>query len=198
MSTISFKKEEIVFKPLTLDLWQDFTQLFEEHGPQNGCWCMYWRTSRAECQKSFGERNKRAFKAIIASGNIPGILAYHNGRAVAWCSIAPRQDYPVLGRSPTLKPVDDQPVWSIVCFFVSKPYRRKGMNEILIRGSIDYAKTNDARIVEAYPLREEASKQFPFERYMGVLTTFERLGFIEVLSRSKRRPILRFYINHQQ
>ena len=107
---------------------------------------------------------------------------------------SPREDYPVLGRSPTLKPVDNRPVWSIICFFVSKSYRRMGMTEILITAAIDYAKAIGAQIVEAYPLLAEASKEFPFERYMGVLPTFERLGFKEVLSRSVRRPILRFYI----
>jgi GNAT superfamily N-acetyltransferase len=182
------------FRPLTLQNWQDFEQLFEEHGPQNGCWCMYWRTSRVECQRDFGEGNKRAFKALIESGKVPGILAYREGKAIAWCSIAPREDYPVLGRSPTLRPVDEKPVWSIICFFVSKSYRRQGMTEIMIEAAIDYAKDTGANIVEAYPLRAEISKEFPFERYMGVLPTFIRLGFEEVLSRSERRPILRYFI----
>ena len=197
MDPTPFNINFFTFKPLTLQEWPDFTQLFEEHGPQNGCWCMYWRTSRAECQKGFGEGNKQAFKAIVESGKVPGILAYQQGKAVAWCSIAPRDDYPVLSRSPTLKPVDDRPVWSIICFFVSKSYRRMGMTEILITAAIDYAKKKGAEIVEAYPLRAEISKEFPFERYMGVLPTFERLGFKEVLSRSKRRPILRFFIEQQ-
>jgi hypothetical protein len=90
MPRILFSKIECTFKPLTLYEWQDFEQLFEEHGPQNGCWCMYWRTSRAECQRGFGEGNKRAIKAIVESGKVPGILAYQHGRAIAWCSIAPR------------------------------------------------------------------------------------------------------------
>jgi GNAT superfamily N-acetyltransferase len=155
---------------------------------------MYWRTIRAECQKGFGKGNQQAFKAILESGKVLGILAYQQKKAVAWCSIAPRDDYPVLSRSPTLKPVDDRPVWSIICFFVSKSYRRQGMTEILITATIDYAKIKGAEIVEAYPLRAEISKEFPFERYMGVLPTFEQLGFEEDLSRSERRPILRFYI----
>jgi hypothetical protein len=67
------------------------------------------------------------------------------------------------------------------------------MTEILIKAAIDYAREMGAEIVEAYPLRAEVSKEFPFERYMGVLPTFERLGFEEVLSRSERRPILRYY-----
>jgi GNAT superfamily N-acetyltransferase len=83
---------------------------------------------------------------------VPGILAYHQGKAVAWCSIAPREDYPVLRRSPNLKPVNDRPVWSIICFFVSKSYRRMGMTEILITAAIDYAKAIGAQIVEAYHL----------------------------------------------
>jgi hypothetical protein len=68
------------------------------------------------------------------------------------------------------------------------------MTEILIQAAIDYAKSKGAEIVEAYPLRAEVSRKFPFERYMGVLPTFERLGFVEVLSRSERRPTLRYYI----
>ncbi len=194
MVTDKIAENEFTFKPLSTQNWMDFTALFEEHGPQNGCWCMYWRTSRAECQKGFGEGNKKAFKAIVESGKVPGILAYQQGKAIAWCSIAPREDYPVLRRSPTLKPADDKAVWSIICFFISKSYRRQGMTEIMIEAAIDYAKDNGAEIVEAYPLREEASKNFPFERYMGVLPTFERLGFVEVLSRSERRPILRYFI----
>jgi hypothetical protein len=62
---------DFTFKPLNTKNWMDFTTLFEEHGPQNGCWCMYWRTSRTECQKNFGDGNKKAFKAIVESGKVP-------------------------------------------------------------------------------------------------------------------------------
>jgi GNAT superfamily N-acetyltransferase len=198
MPLSSFPKHELTFKPLTLREWQDFTQLFEEHGPQNGCWCMYWRTSRAECQRGFGEGNKRAFRAIIESGKVPGILAYDSGRPIAWCSIAPREDYPVLDRSRTLKRVDDEPVWSIACFFVSKGYRRRGITEVLIGAAIDYARRQGAEIVEAYPLRTQITKMLPYERYMGIQSTFERVGFKEVAMRSERRPILRYYIRDRR
>lgn len=184
----------LTFKALTAQEWGDFVQLFEEHGPQNGCWCMYWRTKRAECQRGFGEGNKRAFRAIVESGMVPGILAYRNRRAVAWCSIAPREDYPVLERSRTLKRVDDKPVWAIACFFVTKEYRRQGMTETLIRAAIGHAERMGAETVEAYPLRTRVTKLLPYERYMGIESTFRRVGFKEVASRSERRPILRYYI----
>ena len=31
------KKDNLIFKTLTVETWPDFVQLFEEHGPQNGC-----------------------------------------------------------------------------------------------------------------------------------------------------------------
>ena len=100
----------------------------------------------------------------------------------------------MLERSRTLKRMDDSPVWSIVCFFVSKPYRRRGLTELLIAAAVEYAAAWGARIVEAYPLRTDITKLLPYERYMGIQSTFERAGFAEVARRSDRRPIMRRYI----
>ncbi len=191
----SLARDALTFKPLTSGEWPDFTRLFEEHGIQNGCWCMYWRVARAACHHGFGDENKRAFQAIVDSGRVPGILAYLREQPAAWCSIAPRSDFPVLERSRTLKPIDNLPVWSITCFFISKPFRRQGMTEIMIQAAVQYASEQGARIIEAYPLRTEITKLLPYERYMGIQSTFERNGFVEIASRSERRPILRFYIN---
>jgi GNAT superfamily N-acetyltransferase len=186
--------ERLVYKPLTPAEWPDFVQLFQEHGIQNGCWCMYWRIRREDCHHQYGEGNKQAFKAIVDSGSVPGILAYLDGQPVGWCSVAPREHFAVLDRSPTLKRVDDQPVWAITCFFVSAPYRRLGMTESLIQAAIRYAVGQGARVIEAYPLRTEITKLLPYERFMGIESTFERLGFQVVARRSDRRPVMRLEI----
>jgi GNAT superfamily N-acetyltransferase len=186
-------KDQLTFKPLTDTEWLDFLTLFEEHGPQQGCWCMYWRLKRAECQRQFGEGNKLAFKKIIDSGKVPGILAYLDGQPVGWCSIAPREEFSVLDRSPTLKRIDDLPVWALVCFFVARAYRRRGMTGLLIQAGIEYAKGRGAKIIEAYPLRTEITKYLPYERFMGIESTFERAGFKVVTHRSDRRPVMRHY-----
>jgi len=167
MRTETFNLDSLAYKPLTTAEWPDFVKLFEEHGIQDGCWCMYWRVKRADCQRHYGEGNKLAFKEIVDTGNIPGILAYLDRQPVGWCSIAPRETHLALERSPTLKRVDQQPVWSIVCFFVSKPYRRLGMTKQMIRAAIQYAYRNGAKIIEAYPLRTELTKMLPYERFMG-------------------------------
>ena len=51
---------------------------------------------------------------------IPGLIGYLDGRPVGWISLGPREDYAKLKRSPVMKPVDDKPVWSIVCFYVDR------------------------------------------------------------------------------
>jgi GNAT superfamily N-acetyltransferase len=187
-------QEQLTIKPLTHQEWPDFVQLFEEHGIQNGCWCMYWRGKRADCHRLFGEGNKQAFKKIVDGGSVPGILAYLDRQPVGWCSIAPRQEFTVLERSPTLKRVDDQPVWAIVCFFVSKPYRQKGLTSTLIKEAIKYARDHGGKIVEAYPLKTEITKMLPYERFMGIESTFTRLGFQVVARRSDRRPVMRYFL----
>jgi len=116
---------KVKFEPLTRENWDDFETLFGERGACGGCWCMWWRLKRFEFEKNKGKRNKEAMKNIVNSGEIPGLLAYSNGKTVGWCSIAPRERYPSLERSRVLKRIDDKPVWSVVCFFIDKRYRSK-------------------------------------------------------------------------
>jgi GNAT superfamily N-acetyltransferase len=194
METAKLSPEEVTVRPVTLAEWPDVQALFDEPGPHRGCWCMYWRVRRADFQRQYGEPLRQAMEAILLAGRVPGLLVYHEGRPVGWCSVAPREEFTALGRSRTLKPVDSEPVWSIVCFFVTRPYRHRGLVDLLVTAAIAYARENGARIVEAYPLLPEKAAEQPYERYMGVQTTFARLGFREVARRSDRRPIMRYWI----
>lgn len=187
--------EELAFKPVTEREWPDLQALFAPPGVQHGCWCMYWRTTRAEFQRHYGEDNRLAMERIIASGKVPGILAYRQGEPVGWCSVAPREEFPVLDRSRTLKRIDEEPVWSIVCFFISRPYRRQGMTAALIDAAVQYARANGATVVEAYPLLPENSADPRYQLYTGVASTFARLGFREAARRSRIRPIMRRYLD---
>ena len=98
---------------------------------------MYWRLTRREFTKSQGEGNRRAMKAIVESGEVPGVLAYLDGEPVGWCSVAPRERFGSLERSPVLKRLDDKPVWSIVCLFVARGQRTKGITSTLISGAVE-------------------------------------------------------------
>jgi hypothetical protein len=111
---------KLKFFPLTPDRWSDFETLFGERGACGGCWCMLWRLKRSEFEQQKGEANRKAMQRMVKSKQVPGILAYSQKQPVAWCSMGPRQDFPALERSRILKKTDDEPVWSITCFFIEK------------------------------------------------------------------------------
>jgi GNAT superfamily N-acetyltransferase len=181
---------ELEFVPLTPKRWADFEELFGERG---GCWCMWWRLTRSEFMKQKGEGNRKAMKRIVDSGEVPGILTFVDGKVVGWCSVAPRKAYPTLERSRILKPVDDKPVWSIVCFFIAKPFRRKGISTKLLKAAIEHATKQGAGIVEGYPVEPDKAQPDAFV-YTGLSSAFRKAGFKEAARRSKTRPIMRYVL----
>lgn len=176
--------------PLTPGRWPDLEKLFGPRGACAGCWCMWWRLPRAAFTAGKGEGNRRGLQRYVGGGRVPGLLAYERGEPVGWVAIEPRQAYPRLGRSRTLAPVDDLPVWSLTCFFVARAHRGKGMTRALIDAAVRHARARGARAVEAYPvaLRKETGDAFV---YTGAASTFLDLGFEEVARRSPSRPIVR-------
>ncbi len=177
--------------PLTPPRWRDFETLFGAHGAYGGCWCMWWRSTRREFEKCKGEGNRRAMKAIVDSGKIPGLLAYLGTEPVGWCSVAPREEFSSLERSPVLKRLDDQPVWSIVCFYVAKGFRGQGIAEALIGGALDYVRSRGGSMVEAYPTPPKEHPLAPVSSYMGLPSMFIRAGFVECARPSRSKWVMR-------
>lgn len=184
----SFSKS-MEFHPLIPERWTELEKLFGKHGAAGGCWCMWWRQTRAEFSGQHGEPNRIAFKAIVESGIVPGLLAYSDGEPVGWCAVEPRESYPALARSRTLARVDDEPVWSVPCFYVARHFRGRGLMRDLLTAAINWAGRHGARIVEAYPL--EPKSNLHDSSIYTVMPVFREAGFVEVLRRSERQPIMR-------
>lgn len=181
--------------PLTAGRWADFEKLFGAHGAYGGCWCMWWRSTRREFEARKGEGNRLALKAIVDAGKVPGIMAYLGREPVGWCAVAPREEFSSLERSPVLKRLDDQPVWSIVCFYVAKGFRGQGVAEALIGGALDYAKTRGGAILEAYPTPPKTTPLAPVSSFMGLPAMFGRAGFVECARPSRSKIIMRCRID---
>jgi len=182
---------QLQFRPLTSDRWGDFETLFGARGACGGCWCMLWRLKRSEFEKQKGDKNKAALKAVVDSGEAPGILAYANGGAIGWCAVAPRETYPALDRSRVLKRIDDKPVWSIVCLFIAKEYRRKGVSVELLKAAAHYVRKRGVRLVEGYPVEPRKDAMPDVFAWTGVASAFLKAGFVECERRSETRPIMR-------
>jgi GNAT superfamily N-acetyltransferase len=155
---------------------------------------MWWKVKRSEFERQRGPGNKEAMKAIVASGEVPGILAYDDGRPVGWCAVAKREEYPVLDRSRILKRVDETPVYAITCFFVAKGYRQKGMMSKLLAAVISYVKEEGGKVVEGFPVEPRKETMPDTFAWTGFASAFEKAGFVEVLRRSETRPIMRYHI----
>jgi GNAT superfamily N-acetyltransferase len=184
--------------PVTAERWDDLQSLFGRNGACGGCWCMWWRLKRSEFDKRKGEANRRSLKKIVKSGAVPGLLAYWGTDPVGWCAVAPRESYPGLDRSRTLKPVDGQHVWSVTCFFIARPFRRRGVSLQLLRAAVDYAGAQGARIVEGYPVVPKKSGMPDVFAWTGLHSCFTAAGFHEVLRRSPSRPIMRHMIDSKR
>ena len=151
---------------------------------------MLWRLKRSEFEKQKGDQNKTAFKAVVDSGQAPGILAYANGSPIGWCAVAPRETYPALDRSRVLKRIDDKPVWPIVCLFIARPYRRKGVSVELLKAASEYIRHRDGKIVEGYPVEPRKDAMPDAFAWTGIASAFLEAGFVECERRSDSRPIM--------
>jgi GNAT superfamily N-acetyltransferase len=189
---------KLKFLPVTQDRWTDFETLFGERGACGGCWCMFWRLTRKQFESQKGEGNRRAMQAIVQAGQIPGILAFSRDNPVAWCSVAPRDQFPTLDRSRILKPLDNRPVWSISCFFIQKQYRRQGLSIRMIRAAVEHVKKQGGTLVEAYPVEPKKDKMPDAFAWTGLASAFVKAGFAECARRSATRPIMRFCIAHHK
>ncbi|CAN5166106.1 GNAT family N-acetyltransferase [soil metagenome] len=177
--------------PLTRDRWPDLVELFSRPGGSivRGCYCMYYRKA-GPTPPGAREANKKAMESLVASGYVPGLIAYQEGTPVGWISLSPREDYGRLKSSPVMKPVDDKPVWSIVCFYVDRRSRGQGVSGKLLTAAIDYARSRGARLLEAYPI-DKANRSHPDFMFFGAKSMYDRAGFREVARRTDTRPVVR-------
>jgi len=183
--------------PLTLDRFAALAALFEEGGDPRWCWCTYFRFRGRDWTNSTSAGNREALEGLADHELAPGLVAYVDDRAVGWVSLAPREDYERLAYSKVLAPVDDTPVWSIVCFVVGRRSRGQGVASALLHAAIDYARQHGATVLEAYPVETvQGSRITSANLYHGTLAMFERAGFQVVERRqhnatSPVRPIVR-------
>jgi GNAT superfamily N-acetyltransferase len=184
---------KLTVHPLTPARWRDFEKLFGKNGACAGCWCLWWRLPRKQWNEQKGAGNRRAMRTIVRGNRKPGLIAYADGEPVGWCALSPRECYPRLETSRLLSPVDDQPVWSVTCFFVAKEHRRRGITVALLKGAGAFAKKNGATILEGYP-SEPAKNQADVFVYTGLASAFRKAGFKEVARRSPTRPIFRMQL----
>lgn len=154
---------------------------------------MLWRRSAREMDVGKGDGNRKAMKELFDAGCGPGLVAMYGAEAVGWIQIDRRSAFRRLGTSRILKPVDDQEVWSVSCFYIDKRFRRQGLSYDMLTAATDWARKQGAAIVEGYPIDTPKEKYPSVYAWTGFVETFRKAGFNEVARRSATRPIMRKY-----
>ena len=141
--------------PATPERWADVVTLLGGNGDK-GCWCQAPRGRAAGFGKAAPGSRRHALRSQVEHDDPPpGLLAYVDGEVAGWCGFGPRPELPRLVHSRTIPAIDDQPVWSIVCFNVRVGYRRQGVASALLDGVVELARRSGAPGVEAYPIDPE-------------------------------------------
>jgi GNAT superfamily N-acetyltransferase len=191
---------EIDVYPVTAKRWADLEAFFGPSGGYANCWCVWWRVpakTYTQGVEQHGAPNRELLHRLTVQGRVPGLLAYSGGDPVGWVSLGPRPDFGRLARSPKLRPAgrpdddpDDPNVWSVVCFWIPRRHRGKGVATRLLDAAITRASRRGAAALEGYPIDTSGARRASAELFTGTIAMFEKAGFQEV-RRVGGRPVVR-------
>jgi hypothetical protein len=182
--------------PVTPDRVDDFAAVTNPNRRATHCWCLSHRLVAREVEELGGGDREEAFRALCARPNPPGVIGYADGEPVGWCSIGPRAENTRLTRSKLIRPLDDLPVWSIICVVIRGGHRKKGHTTPLIEGAVAYAAAKGAPAVESYPVdpgsgRIDLTMAFVGTRAMFAKAGFEVAGTTDALASKMPRIVMR-------
>lgn len=162
--------------PVTPDRFEDFADIVNRTRRTDACWCLSHRLRAAEISELGGGSREQAMRRLCEREHPPGVVTYRDGEPVGWCNIGPRAEITRLAGSRLIRPVDDLPVWSIVCVVVRAGRRRQGVTAPLIEGAVAFAASHGAPAVEAHPVDPPGRMDLTMA-FVGTRSMFERAGF---------------------
>lgn len=193
---MSHGNDPVSFRPLTIDLWDAFAELFGPQGACYGCWCTHFRLPPARRRLNDRIGNRDVMRERVEQGPPPGLLAFEGGRAIGWMQIGPRADVPEFnnqGRASAPLLADeaaDPAIWTISCFFLHRVARGRGLTHRLVAAGIDHARRNEARLLDACPMDQSKDRR-SIGLFVGSTRVFEKAGFRRVANRRPGRPLMR-------
>ncbi|WP_156727656.1 GNAT family N-acetyltransferase [Streptomyces apocyni] len=142
----------------------------------NVCWCLSYRIPSKLNNELRGPARGEYVAKLCRNQPPPGVLAYDGDTPVGWAAVAPRSDT-AFAHSRKIPHVDDLPVWSLWCIRVRPGHRKQGITHALIAGAVEFARSQGAPAIEAYPLDNGDAKVDTTMAYAGLRKNFERAGF---------------------
>lgn len=178
--------------------WDDVVSAFGSRGSKpNSCWCQRFRVHDEAT-------NEDALRREVIGSAVPiGLLAYDDGRPVAWTSVAPRRTLPgVMGNRAIGRLLDDDDDgWWVTCLNIQRASRGSGIGVALLLAAVEHARSQDASVVDGHPVDVAMSKNRPSPSalFTGTVSIFRTAGFHEVGRTHPSRPVMRIELrSHAQ
>jgi GNAT superfamily N-acetyltransferase len=184
----------ITVRPVTEALFDDVQTVFGTRGQAASCQCQAYRLGWHGQHSPDVQGRRELLRDQVTEGH--GLLGYEDGDPVGWCSMAPRSDYPYLRKTTWNGRHEDRTdpgIWAVTCFVTRAGHRRAGVSRALAAATVDLARDQGARAVEAYPMKPAPGKDVAWgELHVGALSAFLAAGYRVVHTPSLRRAVVRF------
>ena len=180
----------MTFKAVSPQSWSGLEELFEARGGPSHCWCMLWRNVPSNMRGTRGAERRRVMKCamrdMVHQGSETGIVARIDDCPAGWVSVAPLESLrPMHGR--VEPPERSLNPWAIVCFYIARRFRGRGLMPKLMNEAVCHARARGALVIEAFPVDRDS----PSYRFMGYVDMFESAGFRDLGMAGSRRHVMR-------
>lgn len=193
--------EKLTVVPANEASWDDLAAIFGTSDPGR-CQCQRYKVLGWLWRDSTQPERTAMLRAQTACGDpdaeaTSGLVGYVDGEPAGWVAVEPRVAYAKLRTMPIPwkgrdEDRDDDGVWAVTCFVVRKGYRGRGMTYLLAEATVDYAREQGARALEAYPMIVAPGKVITWgELHVGARQVFEDAGFRQVSHPTLRRVVMR-------
>jgi GNAT superfamily N-acetyltransferase len=132
--------------PVSAEHWDSLSALFTASRGVDECWCM-WPLHPPRTFCSGRTRNRAALKSLIDAGRSPGLVALKGERAVGWCALGPRHEYPQYSATEQ----HGQTTWAIPCIYIDPTANREDVAGALIEAAAQRAIANHAAFLDGPP-----------------------------------------------
>ncbi len=187
--------------PVTADGWDRLEEFFGPSGAYAHCWCTWFRQRQKDFDvgaRDGGAGNHAFLRRLTTGGQVPGLMAEdESGDAVGWVSVGRREHFPRILRSTTLRPEPSdnlENVWAVVCFWVPRRDRGRGVAGALLGGAVRHAASNGAAVIEGYPVDTALRSPGASGLFPGTLGLFTAAGFTAARIRSPERPVVQYIV----
>jgi hypothetical protein len=180
----------VAYRTAALDesTWPAFETLVERNnGVFGGCWCIGFHPEGVAWGQPAVNRERKHDR--VCAGTTHAALVFEGRNCVGWCQFGSPDEVPrIKSRAAYEKGLVALPDWRIVCCFVGKGHRRRGVFAAALAGALDLISRAGGGSVEGYP--EDAGSVPAGFLFHGALSTYEQLGFARDRKIGKHRWVV--------